>query len=108
MWGMELSSRDYLDVGDLAELCVQAGSSEKEGAYNAGSGHGLSINEIVQAIRNVTGSDFKTVYKAARPIDVSRSVLDCSLAKKEFGWKSETQFDSTLQITWEVGLKNHS
>ena len=107
IWGDGTIIRDYLDVGDLAEICVRAGTSGKEGAYNAGSGYGLSINEIVQAIRKVTGSDFKTVYKPGRPVDVPRSVLDCSRAKKEFGWKSETQFDSTLQITWEW-LKNHS
>ena len=107
IWGDGTVVRDYLDVGDLAELCVQAGSSEKEGAYNAGSGRGLSINEIVQAVRKVTGSEFKTVYRGARTIDVPRSVLDCSLAEKEFGWKSETQFDFTLQSTWEW-LKNQT
>ena len=63
IWGDGTIVRDYLDVGDLAEICVRAGTSDREGAYNAGSGYGLSINEIVQAIRKVTGLDFKTVYK---------------------------------------------
>jgi UDP-glucose 4-epimerase len=107
IWGDGTIVRDYLDVGDLAEICVRAGTSGKEGAYNAGSGYGLSINEIVQAIRKVTGRDFNTVYKPARPIDVPRSVLDCSRARNDFGWKCETQFESALYTTWEW-LKSRS
>ena len=107
IWGDGTIVRDYLDVGDLAEICVRAGTSDREGAYNAGSGYGLSINEIVQAIRKVTGLDFKTVYKPGRPIDVSRSVLDCSRAKEDFGWECEIPFDSALQRTWDW-LKSQS
>jgi UDP-glucose 4-epimerase len=107
IWGDGTVVRDYLDVRDLAEICVLAGTSSEEGPYNAGSGYGLSINEIVQAIRKVTGSDFKTIYKPGRAIDVPFSVLDCSRAKKDFGWKCETQFDSALRMTWEW-LKNRS
>jgi UDP-glucose 4-epimerase len=107
IWGDGTIVRDYLDVGDLAEICVRAGTSDSEGAYNAGSGYGLSINEIVQAVRKVSGSDFKTVHKPGRHIDVPRSVLDCSRARKDFGWKCEIQFDSALRATWEW-LKNNS
>jgi UDP-glucose 4-epimerase len=100
IWGDGAVVRDYLDVGDLAELCVRAGASDREGPYNAGSGRGLSINEVVEAVRKVTGSDFKVVYKPGRPVDVPRSVLDCFRAKKDFGWECETGFDSTLCNTW--------
>jgi UDP-glucose 4-epimerase len=105
IWGDGTVVRDYLDVRDLAEICVLAGTSNNEGAYNAGSGRGLSINEIVHAIRKVTNSDFKTIHKPGRPIDVPCSVLDCSRAEKDFGWRCQNQFDSTLKITWDW-LKN--
>ncbi len=49
IWGDGTVVRDYLEVGDLAELCVRAGTSDREGAYNAGSGHGLSVNDIVRS-----------------------------------------------------------
>jgi UDP-glucose 4-epimerase len=101
IWGDGTVVRDYLDVGDLAELCVRAGTSDRRGAYNAGSGLGRSINEIVDAIRRVTGSNFEIVYKPARPIDVPRSVLDCSLARSDFGWECRTGFDSALRDTWD-------
>ena len=107
IWGDGAVVRDYLEVGDLAELCVRAGTSDKEGAYNAGSGHGMSVNEVVEAVRNVTGADFNIIYKPGRPVDVPRSVLDCSRAKNDFGWECETGFSSGLSNTWKW-VKIHS
>jgi UDP-glucose 4-epimerase len=100
IWGDGTVVRDYLEVSDLAELCVRAGTSDREGAYNAGSGHGLSVNDVVEAVRKVTGADVKVIYKPSRPVDVTRSVLDCSRAKNEFGWECKTGFDSGLSNTW--------
>jgi UDP-glucose 4-epimerase len=107
IWGDGTVVRDYLEVSDLAELCVRVGTSASEGAYNAGSGHGLSVNEVVEAVRKVTGADVKVIYKPARPVDVHRSVLDCSRAKNDFGWECETAFDSGLSNTWNW-LQMHS
>ncbi len=101
IWGDGTVVRDYLEVGDLAEFCAIAGTSKNEGAYNVGSGQGLSVNEIAQAIRKTTGLDFETIYKPSRPIDVPRSVLDCSRAKKHFGWECRTELESGLRSTWD-------
>jgi UDP-glucose 4-epimerase len=107
IWGDGAVVRDYLEVGDLSELCVRAGTSDREGVYNGGSGIGLSVNDVVEAVRNVTRADVKVIYKPARPVDVPRSVLDCSRAKNELGWECETGFDSGLSNTWNW-LKTHS
>jgi UDP-glucose 4-epimerase len=107
IWGDGTVVRDYLEVSDLAELCVRVGTSASEGVYNAGSGYGLSVNDVVEAVRKVTSADVKVIYKPARPVDVPRSVLDCSLAKNEFGWECETGFDAGLSNTWNW-LKTHS
>ncbi len=100
IWGDGSVVRDYFEVGDLAELCIRAGTSRSEGAYNAGSGYGLSVNEIIEAIRKVTGSVFEIVYKPGRPVDVPCSVLDCSRAKSDFGWECKTGFDAGLRNAW--------
>jgi UDP-glucose 4-epimerase len=100
IWGDGAVVRDYLEVGDLAEFCVRAGTSDREGSYNAGSGNGLSVNEIVAALRVATGSDFETIYKPGRAIDVPCSILDCSRAKKDFDWTCEIGLESGLRNTW--------
>jgi UDP-glucose 4-epimerase len=106
IWGDGSIVRDYFDVIDLAEFCARAGTGRGEGAYNVGSGRGMSINEIVEAVRKVTGLDFETIYKPERTIDVPRSVLDCSRAKNDFEWECEADFDSALRKTWDW-LKVH-
>jgi UDP-glucose 4-epimerase len=101
IWGDGTVVRDYLEVGDLAQFCAIAGTVGKEGAYNAGSGQGLSLNEIVDAIRKVTHSEFRVVHRPGRAIDVPCSVLDCSRARKDFNWQCKTDFESGLRRTWE-------
>jgi len=80
---------------------------KRQGAYNAGRGHRFSVNEVVEAVRRVTGSDFQTVYKPGRPIDVPRSVLDCSRARSDFDWECKTEFGAGLRDTWDW-LKAHA
>ena len=100
IWGDGTVSRDYVEVSDLAELCVRAGCGKKEGPYNAGVGFGTSVNEIVDAIRHVTGVAIKPIYKPRRLIDVQTSVLDVSRAKNDFGWIAKTDLLAGLHQTW--------
>jgi UDP-glucose 4-epimerase len=106
IWGDGSVVRDYLKVADLAELCAIAGTSAREGVYNAGSGHGLSINEIIQAVRQVADSQAEIIYKPGRSIDIPRSVLDCTRAKTDFGWQCSASFEAGLRDTW-TWLKGH-
>jgi UDP-glucose 4-epimerase len=106
IWGDGSIVRDYFSVGELAELCVISANSGRQGVYNAGSGRGLSINEIVDALRRATGLDFETVYMPGRALDVPHSVLDCSRAKSDFDWECTTSFESGLRETW-YWMKTH-
>ena len=101
IWGDGTVVRDYLDVADLAELCVLAGASRQEGPYNAGSGVGTSVNEIVEAIRTVTGAQVETLYKPGRSVDVPRSVLDCTRARTDFGWSARRPLAEGIRNTWD-------
>lgn len=107
IWGDGSTIRDYFYVGDLADFCVRAGTGQREGAYNVGSGSGLSINELIQAIRKVTGMELKAVYKPQRAVDVPCSVLDCTRARRDFAWECRTDFDSALRKTWDW-LNDHA
>lgn len=55
--------RDYVHVGDIAAAHVEAakrlaGGEPIEAAYNLGSGDGLSVKQIMDAVARVTGIDF--------------------------------------------------
>lgn len=89
IWGDGSVVRDFIYIVDLAELCALAGESKIQGIYNAGSGMGHSINEIISTLASVMGEPIESVYKLGRGYDVPRVVLDCSLVKRTFGWGSK-------------------
>jgi len=101
IWGDGSVVRDYIDVRDLADFCVLAGMSEKEGFYNAGSGRGTSLIELLEVMEEITGRKVMREFKPARLTDVPVSVLDCSAAKRDFGWTAERNIHASLKATWE-------
>lgn len=107
IWGDGSVVRDYFSVGDLAELCVLASASRKEGAYNAGSEIGTSINEVIESIRAVTEAVFKVIYKLGRAFDVPSAVLDCARAQADYGWECKIGFEAELCNTWSW-MKRHA
>jgi UDP-glucose 4-epimerase len=100
IWGDGSVVRDFIYVGDLAELCVKAGESNIVGIFNAGSGVGHSINEVVAIVRQTTGKDIKPIYKEARNYDVPKIILDIGAAGNAFGWKPKTVFADGIALTW--------
>lgn len=100
IWGDGSVIRDFVDVRDLAELCVIAGTSEREGIYNAGSGVGTSLNDVLNVIRQVAAPQITVIHKEARLIDVPVSILDCSKAKRDFGWVAMRGLADGIADTW--------
>ncbi|HWV49829.1 MAG TPA: UDP-glucose 4-epimerase GalE, partial [Microbacterium sp.] len=77
--------RDYVHVGDIAAAHVAAakrlaGGEPIEPAYNLGSGDGLSVKQIMDAVARVTGIDFTPEIGPRRPGDPDRIVAAGDLA----------------------------
>ncbi len=100
IWGDGSVVRDYIYVRDLARFCAIAGTSDREGVYNAGSGQGTSLLDLLETMKQVTGLSFERNFRPAPPTDVPVSVLDCSAAKRDFGWSAEQDLSAGLQATW--------
>ena len=101
VWGDGTVVRDYLDVTDLASLCVRAGTSDVVGVFNAGSGIGTSVNEVLSLIESVTGRKADVHHQAARSFDVQRIVLDSDLALRTFGWSTTIALDESVRRLWD-------
>jgi UDP-glucose 4-epimerase len=100
IWGDGTVVRDFIDVEDLAELCVRAGTSDRIGVYNAGSGSGTSMNELVEIVRSVTGRTVDVLFGPGRNIDVPVSILDSSKAHRDFGWKPKRELKQSIENAW--------
>lgn len=100
VWGDGSVVRDFIHVRDLAELCHRALVSGASGNFNAGSGEGASVAEVVQKICTTVGGDIAPIYKPGRNFDVPRVVLDVSKAKRELGWQKTIDLDQGIAETW--------
>jgi UDP-glucose 4-epimerase len=100
IWGDGSVVRDYIFVEDLAELCVQAGSSRQDGVFNGGSGIGVSVNDIVAEISRTTGRSIVPEYSPGRTVDVPCSVLDMSRVQETFGWQPAISLQHGIATTW--------
>lgn len=98
--------RDYMYVTDLVRLAAKAGATSREGVYNAGSGQGHSILQIVGAMSEVIGADMDVEYLPARDFDVREVVLDIRRAQSEFDWTPRMSLDDGLASTWRWLRRN--
>lgn len=99
--------RDYIDVIDLARahVCalnrmVEGKSAEKVEYYNLGTGHGVSVFELVNTFMEATG--VKVPYKVVgrREGDIERIYGNPSHANEVLGWKAEVPLKETLANAW--------
>jgi len=87
--------RDYIHVCDLASGHVAAvahllGRDQPSfQPINLGTGQGHSVREVVDAVKAISGVDFKVVETERRPGDPARLVADAALAKSVLGWSAE-------------------
>lgn len=102
IWGDGNISKDYIFITDLADAIYEASvTKEKNQTFNIGSGIGISINDIVDAIRNVTKEQFAVNYYPTNKFDVQHVCLDIENAKKYLDFKPKIVLKSGINKTWE-------
>lgn len=101
VWGNGGVVRDFIHVSDLAELCVECGYSDVTGIFNAGSGQGVSIREILDTISEVTQLHIAPSFKPSRGFDVPRVVLDISKIRSHFDWQPKIKLKAGIEETWK-------
>jgi UDP-glucose 4-epimerase len=99
--------RDYVHVGDLAvSHAVAAKRLDRgealESAYNLGSGDGVSVREIMDAMALATGIDFTPEIAARRPGDPDRIVADGVLAARDLDWTMRHTLLEMVSSAWEA------
>lgn len=86
IFGDGSSIRDYLYVKDLARLVSLVVSGSATGVFNAGSGQGASIMDVMHIIEDVTGKAITKEWHESRAFDVKEVVLDCAKTQDFFNW----------------------
>jgi UDP-glucose 4-epimerase len=81
--------RDYVHVKDLAAahlLALPAPAPGEHRIYNLGSGSGFSVQEMVDAVREVTGHPLPVVAGPRRAGDPARLVASSARIHDDLGW----------------------
>jgi UDP-glucose 4-epimerase len=96
--------RDYIHVEDLADVHRLAIESQPEGVfryYNVGTGEGVSVRELVEAARTVTGRPIAAIEAPRREGDPPELFADPSKIRRELGWKPKYRdIRRTLETAW--------
>lgn len=99
--------RDYIHVADLAAAHVVAAQRMARGdaieaAYNLGSGEGLSVRQIMDAMARVTKIDFDPEITARRPGDPARIVSAGALAARDLDWRMRYTVDEMVESAYQA------
>jgi UDP-glucose 4-epimerase len=98
--------RDYIHVSDLArahiaavESLVNGGASKK---YNVGTGHGYSVQEVLQAVEEVTGKPVPYEFGPRREGDPPMLVADSTRLQQELGWRPvDSDLKRIVETAWQ-------
>lgn len=99
--------RDYIHVADLALAHVAAArrldaGEPLERAYNLGSGDGVSVRQIMDAMAAETGIAFDPEIAARRPGDPPRIVASGELAARDLDWRMRHSLAEMVRSAWEA------
>lgn len=99
--------RDYIYVVDLAKAHVVAVKRMLEGkseehveVFNLGTGRGLSVLEIIETFKRVTGVDVPYQIVSRRAGDIEKVWANPKKANEVLGWRAETSVEDTLMSAW--------
>jgi UDP-glucose 4-epimerase len=105
--------RDYIHVNDLASAHMAALTHLRAGGdnatFNCGYGHGYSVLEVANAVKRVSGNNFKVEIAQRRPGDPAAIVADSTRIREQLGWAPRFDHLETIvehALAWEQRLGN--
>jgi UDP-glucose 4-epimerase len=93
--------RDYIHVADVAKAVTQlVPRLDQPQIVNVGTGSGRSLRQVLEAVQQLTGSDFRVSWRAKRTSDVEAIVLDPSRLMQSVDWEPRG-FETGISETWQ-------
>lgn len=93
-------TRDFINVRDVVQANIKAAMAHGvSGAFNTGSGGRITINKLVDLLKNASGLEPLVEYCAPRPGDVRDSLADITAAR--------TAYDFNPSVILKDGLAEY-
>jgi UDP-glucose 4-epimerase len=112
--------RDYIHVWDLAQAHVKAveqfpqifeRSGDPESRYtviNLGTGHGVTVRELVTAFEKVFGKEINKKEMPPRPGDVAGAYANADTAQRLLGWEAKLPIEKGIEDALRWGQVRES
>ena len=101
IWGTGTPRREFLYVDDLADACLFLMQNYAENEIvNIGVGSDITIKELAQLVKEVTGFQGELLFNAAMPDGTLRKLLDVSKLKA-CGWSAKTSLHDGIIKTYD-------
>jgi len=100
VWGTGSVSREFLYVEDAARgIAMAAERYEGNEPVNLGAGFEITIKNLAEKIRQLTGFEGKLTWDTSKPDGQPRRCLDTTRAKQLFGFEAQMSFEEGLKRT---------
>ena len=100
IYGDGEQSRDFTYIDNVIKANILAAEGNATGvAANVGCGERITINELVERINDVLGTNIVPIYDDPRPGDVPHSMADLEIIKSELGYEPHVEFQEGLKRT---------
>ena len=98
--------RDFIHVVDLAKAHVAVldfprKQEQTVWTFNVGTGNGVSVLELVNAVKTYNDVDITYVFGKRREGDVEKVVCDCTYIKEVVGWEAQETIESIATSSWD-------
>ena len=101
VWGSGKPLREFLNVDDLADACLYLMNHYTgNDFFNVGYGEEVSILELAEMIKKVTGYEGSIVMDASKPDGTPRKLTDISKIRS-MGWYPKISLEEGLKQTYE-------
>jgi len=90
----------YVDNAVAANILACEAPSASGRTFNVGTGHAVSLNQVLQMLQKASGKTLETRYEPAREGDIRDSLADIRLAKEFLSYQSTVLFEEGLERTY--------
>lgn len=105
LWGTGTPRREFLHVDDLVRACLFLMENYDENKpVNIGAVNDVTIAELAEIIKKITGYRGNIVWNKAMPDGTPRKLLDISKMKR-MGWEAKISLEVGIKRTYEWFLR---
>jgi UDP-glucose 4-epimerase len=105
IYGDGTQLRDLVHVDDIVSGIFAAWRTGHNGPLILGSGESLTVNDILDAARAVTGAEIPAQYVPAKPGEMPAVVIDISAAR-ELGYEPRMDLKAGIATVWPEFSEN--